>query len=116
MKERKELCSHYDTQLGGVRAVKPRAQEPLRYNYAYYPVIFESEAQLVQVAEHLNKEDIYPRRYFHPTLDELPYVEQSVNCPKAKSVASRVLCLPLYNGLLKSDIDRICKIILSTQN
>lgn len=114
--ERRELCEHYDKQLQHVKAVKPKAKEALKYNYAYYPLVFESEAQLLKIIEQLNSKEIYPRRYFHPTLEELPYVGRDSGCDIAQSIASRVICLPLYNGLSKSVIDRICEIIINAQN
>jgi dTDP-4-amino-4,6-dideoxygalactose transaminase len=81
------------------------------YNYAYFPVIFNSEAELLAVVKDLNAQEIMPRRYFNPALNTLHYVNYQP-CPIAESIASRVLCLPLYHDLEAADIDRIINIVL----
>jgi hypothetical protein len=58
---------------------------------------------------------IYSRRYFFPSLSSLPYVN-CVEMPICDSIASRILCLPLYHTLGLSDLDLICRLLLRTQN
>ena len=52
----------------------PKAQDGLEYNYAYYPVVFESEKELLVAFDRLAKIDVFPRRYFYPSLNKLPYL------------------------------------------
>jgi len=78
----------------------------LEYNYAYYPVVFEDEAELRQAFSALAEHEIYPRRYFYPSLNTLPYVERQ-SCPVSEDIASRIACLPLYIGLEDSIIEKI---------
>src|SRR5690606_30496809 len=80
------------------------------WNYSYYPVIFEDETILLKVQQALNQNDIFPRRYFYPSLNTLKYVKS----PKMKiseEISKRILCLPLYQDLKKSEIDLISAII-----
>jgi dTDP-4-amino-4,6-dideoxygalactose transaminase len=107
--ERKELSELYDLLLEG-QVKRPKAQEGLDYNYSYYPVIFNSEKDLLEVFKALNTAKIYPRRYFYPSLNKLSYIPGD-NCPIAEDIASRIACLPLYVGLKKEGIKRICTII-----
>jgi dTDP-4-amino-4,6-dideoxygalactose transaminase len=95
----------------GIKLARPHVNEHCHYNYAYYPVVFENEAQLLMVKDSLNAAYIYPRRYFYPSLNTLPYLQQAGNVPVAENIASRVLCLPLYHDLLAEHIRRICTII-----
>jgi hypothetical protein len=44
------------------------------WNYSYYPVLFESEADLLNVEKKLKENNIVPRSYFYPSLHTLPYV------------------------------------------
>ena len=81
-----------------------------RYNHAYYPVIFESESMLLKVLEQLNLNNVYPRRYFYPSLCELPYVHGQ-RAPIAEQVSRRVLCLPLYHALSDEEVDMICRLM-----
>ena len=80
-------------------------------NYAYYPIVLSSEDELKGIVDRLAKQNIHPRRYFYPSLNKLPYLRSTTDCPIAEDIARRVLCLPLYNGLKEKDIIRISRII-----
>jgi dTDP-4-amino-4,6-dideoxygalactose transaminase len=102
----------YDALLPAAGLRRPALRPGLTYNYAYYPVIFESEATTLRVIEHLHRENIFPRRYFYPALNTLTYLRgERQSCPTAESVAPRVLCLPLYAELEESIVERIARII-----
>ena len=108
---RKELSDYYNELLYGLDLLRPQHEEVnFNYNYAYYPVVFPSEEILLQVKDELNKEDIYPRRYFYPSLNELNYVSGKI-MPVADKISPGVLCLPLYHDLNLSDIELITGII-----
>ncbi len=109
IKERKRVCDLYDNLLKGL-VVKPRHQADLEYNYAYYPVVFKSDDQLKKVFKALQEQDIYPRRYFYPSLNTLPYVKYK-SCPVSEDISSRIACLPLYPDLSNEDVIKICDII-----
>jgi dTDP-4-amino-4,6-dideoxygalactose transaminase len=113
---RKMLCEHYDKFLRTFQGVKPTIAPNVKYNYAYYPLIFNDEQLLLKVVEALNQNWIHPRRYFFPSLEDLPYVNQKSKCPVAASVARRALCLPLFDTLTTEEIDMIFRIILRVQN
>lgn len=106
IRERKRVSEGYDKLLAG-RVGRPKAQKDLDYNYAYYPVIFSSEEELQQVFSSLNKEDIYPRRYFYPSLNELPYLEEKESCPISEDISHRIACLPLYPELSDEEVAKI---------
>jgi dTDP-4-amino-4,6-dideoxygalactose transaminase len=110
---RKLLSEAYETcfiELG-VKLARPYVNEHCYYNYSYYPVVFESESQLLMVKDSLNAAYIYPRRYFYPSLNTLPYLKQRHAAPTSEDIAARVLCLPLYHDLTTESIRRICTII-----
>jgi dTDP-4-amino-4,6-dideoxygalactose transaminase len=68
-------------------------------NHSYFPIILESEGQLKIIETALNKNFIFPRRYFYPSLDTLVYIKPKQVCDISRDIASRVLCLPIYPGL-----------------
>ena len=107
--ERKRVSDLYDKLLSSL-VIRPKEQKDLEYNYAYYPIIFKSEEELLKVFAALKKQNIYPRRYFYPSLNKLPYVNQQ-SCPISEDIASRIACLPLYPTLENDDIKQICNII-----
>ena len=110
IEERKKIAEYYDTSIQWEGIRKPKLRPDTDYNYAYYPVIFNSEERLLDVQERLNNQNIFPRRYFYPSLNTLPYVENST-MEIAEAVSKHVLCLPFYVGLGKEEIDLICKIV-----
>lgn len=105
---RKHICDYYDSLLAG-RVQRPKMQDGLEYNYAYYPVVFESEKALLEAFERLAAKEVYPRRYFYPSLTKLPYVGDKYDCPVSEDISVRIACLPLYVGLGDADIEMICK-------
>jgi dTDP-4-amino-4,6-dideoxygalactose transaminase len=112
---RKLQSEYYNSKLQNLIHDKPIINKSVDYNYAYYPIVLPDEVITVRIIEELNKNWIYPRRYFYPSLNNLPYVEPQ-SMPISQSVAKRVLCLPLYHTLSKAEIDLIVRIILRCQN
>lgn len=107
--KRKQVSALYDRELSPFLTL-PKKQKKLQYNYAYYPILFEDEVTLLRIFNALNKENIFPRRYFYPSLNTLPYIDYT-SCPNSESISSRICCLPLYPNLPTTDIIRICNII-----
>ena len=104
---RKHIVELYDSLLSG-KVRRPKMQDGLRYNYAYYPVVFESEKELLAAFDRLAKIDVFPRRYFYPSLNKLPYLQTHYACPVSEDITTRIACLPLYVGLADADVERIC--------
>jgi len=78
-------------------------------NYSYFPVIFETEEALLRSLEKLNAKNIFPRRYFYPAVNTFTNVVEYQAMPIAEDVSKRILCLPLYLDLKKSQIKEICE-------
>lgn len=108
--ERKQISLMYDELLEN-KFQRPKKHEDLEYNYAYYPILFRNEEHLLKTFEALNAEDIYPRRYFYPSLNTLPYIKNKQNCPVSQNISSRIACLPLYVGLENENIEKIVNIV-----
>jgi dTDP-4-amino-4,6-dideoxygalactose transaminase len=108
---RKKLSGLYDKMLEGYASERRMKKKAATYNYAYYPVVLSSERKLLRIVEALNRAEVYPRRYFFPSLSQLDYVE---NCPTPVSddIALRVLCLPLYHELSSEEVEFVCRLIL----
>lgn len=107
---RKEVVDYYLQYLDFNRIQKIELRDGTDWNYSYFPLVFQSEAVLERVMTALAKRDIFPRRYFYPSLNHLPYISDQ-SCPISESISSRVLCLPLYVGLSKEDLKSIVEII-----
>ena len=110
-KERKRVCDFYDNSLNFNIYKKITIRENTKWNYSYYPIIFNSEELLVNTLKKLKIDNILPRRYFFPSLEELPYINSEIKCTIAKDISSRVICLPLYTSLENRDIENIVSIL-----
>ncbi|MCO5280011.1 MAG: DegT/DnrJ/EryC1/StrS family aminotransferase [Chitinophagales bacterium] len=86
---RKEVVTLYNNQLNFSVIQKLKIRENTEWNFSYYPVIFENEEMLLEVQKKLNKADIFPRRYFYPSLNTINYV-QGQSAPISKSIASKI--------------------------
>ena len=111
--QRKRIVAQYDKGLLPFIS-RPQISDHLKYNYAYYPVLFESEECLLDAIEKLKQNEISGRRYFFPSLNTLPFVNYQ-SCEVSEDISKRVLCLPLYNGLSSEDVQKIIKCILTPQ-
>ena len=110
LEERKKVVDFYLKELNFNKLQTIKIRTETVWNYSYFPIVFESEAQLLKTQELLNQSQIFPRRYFYPSLNLLEYVNAS-KCSISESIASRVMCLPLNVGLEESDLELIISII-----
>jgi dTDP-4-amino-4,6-dideoxygalactose transaminase len=112
IEERKKIFSIYDSFLPNNLPRPIYSSQGFEYNYAYFPVIFDSEELLLKVKYDLASQEINVRRYFFPSLNTLPQtIEFNNSCPISEDICRRVICLPLYVGLTESEIELICSII-----
>jgi len=93
----------------------PELPEETQHNFSYYPILLNSEKEMLKVQNRLNEEYNYPRRYFYPNLTRLPYVTYK-ETPVAQDIASRVLCLPLSPYLEDKTIQKISSLINEVVN
>jgi dTDP-4-amino-4,6-dideoxygalactose transaminase len=101
LEQRKAICEFYDEELIGsssnsLRSLVYRGQASK--NFAYYPVIFDSEQSLVDGMQSLSDAGIFARRYFYPDLSEC-FAAGADTCSKSIDVSKRILCLPLSASL-----------------
>lgn len=110
MEQRREIWEYYFKNLKDDFDMQILNKDSTN-NYHYFPILFKNEDLLLNSMEVLNNNDIFPRRYFYPSLDKLPYVDTNDDCKISQNIASRILCLPLYVGLDKKTQDLIIKIL-----
>jgi dTDP-4-amino-4,6-dideoxygalactose transaminase len=108
--ERKKVVDFYLNNLDFTQISTMKIRENTQWNYSYFPVIFNSDEELLRVQKQLNAADIFPRRYFYPSLNTIDFVKGEA-MPISESIASKILCLPLYVGLEKQDLEKITTII-----
>jgi dTDP-4-amino-4,6-dideoxygalactose transaminase len=100
---RKSTVDTYKNELDQSQFLIFKLREFTDWNYSYFPVIFKDEILLNHAISILNKISIYPRRYFFPSLNSLPYVPKSI-FTNSDFISKRVLCLPLYKDVIVSEV------------
>ncbi len=105
--ERKKVVNYYleNLNFGELKTIKIR--DNVTWNYSYFPIIFKNEQMLLSIQKVLNDDNVFPRRYFYPSLNTISYINKS-KMPVSESIAKRILCLPLFVGMNDSLLKRIC--------
>ncbi|MCT7501843.1 DegT/DnrJ/EryC1/StrS family aminotransferase [Aliarcobacter cryaerophilus] len=96
--KRKNILEIYTKELKDLVLFQEQ-NEKATQNYSYFPVMFKSEEQLLKVQKALHAKQIFPRRYFYPSLDTLTYIEPKQECKMSRDISKRILCLPIYPEL-----------------
>jgi dTDP-4-amino-4,6-dideoxygalactose transaminase len=113
IKERKKVIDYYNNNLNFLKLRSIKIRKNTTWNYSYYPIIFNTENELLKVQKALNDKNIFPRRYFYPSLNTIDYCKGNLMLVSEK-IAQSVMCLPLYLGLSSDELEMICKLINSS--
>ena len=108
--KRKNLYERYKKELKDI-VIFQQENDNVTQNYSYFPIILKDETEIKKVQKALNENDIFPRRYFYPSLDSLNYIEPKQYMPISRDISSRILCLPLYPTLNQDEQQIIINII-----
>lgn len=82
-------------------------------NCSYFPVILPDEATVLRAQAVLNSENIFPRRYFYPSVNIYgSIVPDAETCPHSEDISKRILCLPLYSTLPEESVRIIASTLL----
>lgn len=103
---RAEVCHSYEKVLGNHFQMPEWNLEATR-NFAYFPILFESEKVMLASKAKLEKVGIGSRRYFYPSLDTLCYLKPQPEQAVSRNVSRRVLCLPMFSGAFSNEVSTI---------
>ena len=104
--KRKAVCVEYSSAIVDTNLRRPKLRQTTEWNFSYFPIIFPSEEEMLALKAAMNDANIFPRRYFYPSLNMLPYVPEK-RMPVAEDISNRVLCFPLSAELTKAEIRSI---------
>ncbi|MDQ3101472.1 MAG: DegT/DnrJ/EryC1/StrS family aminotransferase, partial [Bacteroidota bacterium] len=103
---RQALTINYDQVLKGLDLVRPELPAETGYNFAYYPIFLKTGAQREAALKRMADKAIICRRYFFPSLNQLPYVPPQ-KLRHSDHAADTALCLPFHDQLTGREFDRI---------
>lgn len=111
MTKRRGLWQSYQTHLSSVFQMQ-NWLDSSKPNGAYVPIVFDSEQSLLRAKANLEANNIFPRRYFYPSLDLVDsYGHDGTPCEVSRSTSKRILCLPIYFDLCESMVNKIKQIL-----
>lgn len=118
IEKRKRVYEEYIIQLENVKGIELLKNSKIfKRNYAYFPIIIDEKrfgCSRDEVQSKLASAGIYARKYFYPLTNHINCileVAEQGNTPVAEYLSNRVLTLPMYADLEKTDVIRICNII-----
>ncbi len=113
--KRKEIYDLYNRALADTFQL-PQWIECSSNNFSYFPILFDTEAQLLNSLVAFNKEDIYPRRYFYPSIHKFKFLNCNESFPISEDISKRVLCLPLSSEMNIEDANKVIAILKGKVN
>lgn len=114
IEQRKRVYDFYREALKETQLNMIKLRDSVEWNYSYFPIIFSDEKQLLKAQKILNEKEIFPRRYFYPSLNSLPYTKLP-GLEISESVSSRILCLPFYAGLKPQQLKEITNTLIASE-
>lgn len=89
-----------------------------QHNYSYFPILVDFAYPLSRdgLYQKLREHNIFARRYFYPLISDFPMYRglsstSHVNLAHAMATAGTVLCLPIYPGLEKEQVEMVARVI-----
>lgn len=117
--ERKRVYDRYVERLGDAPGLRlSKQKEDATANYAYFPIYINPQKfgkTRDILFDELLERDIHARKYFYPAINEMSCYKDEYKdkpTPIAHDAATRVLTLPMYEGLSMEEVDMICDVVL----
>lgn len=122
IEKRRSIAEKYRSMLKDVPGLTLLYDYPgVRHAYSYFPILIDEKAFGITrdaLYDALKMNSIFCRRYFYPlishfeTYSSLPSADPK-NLPIATTVASQVLCLPIYPELKDDEVEKVVHSILT---
>lgn len=116
--QRKVVAEYYYERLKDIDGLSLNfGQQDIKRNYAYLPVLVESEVLGVNrdyICRCLQDKNVFPRKYFYPLTSEFRCFKgifEIQSTPVAKRIAQQIITLPLYADMTLKDVDYVCDVI-----
>lgn len=111
LEKRKSIYQYYQAQLECSEITLQKISPNCLYNHSYFPILLSSQYHLFKVKEMLESQNIYPRRYFYPSLNNINLFERK-KLRVSDSISQRILCLPVYHTITIVEQELVVRTIL----
>lgn len=116
---RKAAGDRYYERLSSIEGVRLlKIPSDLKWNYAYFPVLFDGAMDRNEVKGQLEKGGVFARKYFYPSMDDAACYRgtgRRQDLTVSHWAADHVLTLPMSSELTIADVDRICDLIVQAK-
>lgn len=119
IQKRKSIAFQYRKELADIKGIRFHEDFPgVKHCYPYFPIIVDKDIYGKSRDELyllFKKKNIRTRRYFYPSINQitaysnLPSAKPE-NLPVTNMVSEQILCLPIYEGLKRNQVNLICEI------
>jgi dTDP-4-amino-4,6-dideoxygalactose transaminase len=106
--QRKHIWKQYEQVLAPKYQLQKRHPNA-NNSHAYFPLVLKNEQAVLEVITNLAENGIQARRYFYPSLDRVELFDSENSCDVSHDVASRIVCLPIWPGLVSKQFSFIVK-------
>ena len=118
---RRQVAVRYREELKNVPGIRVMEDMPgVRHNYSYFPIFVNAERYGMtrdELYTRMKERNVLGRRYFYPLISEFSTYRglesaRPENLPVAHKVADSVICLPMYSGLEREEVERVLDCIV----
>lgn len=117
--KRREIDRRYRALLADVDGIRCLPLPPdTGHNYSYFPILIGREYPMTRDGLYnvMRQAGVFARRYFFPLITDFPMYRGLPSAapnllPTARSIASSILCLPIYPTLPLDEVDRVVDLI-----
>lgn len=121
IQKRKKLVERYINLIKNISGIECILQQDdeVESNYAYFPIVVDQDRygySRDELYDYLKKNNVYSRKYFSPlTADQVCFKNKfrEADLDVARSLAKKVLVLPLYADMEVNIVDDIVQMILT---
>lgn len=117
--KRTKIAQQYCKILENCRGIILLRDSPLAtLNHAYFPVLISSNSRHSrdEICKMLQKKNIFARKYFYPLVSNIEQFREkettAYKLTNAEYIAENILCLPIYTGLKKADVEYISSCLM----
>jgi dTDP-4-amino-4,6-dideoxygalactose transaminase len=110
LENRKSTVRYYQDNIHLDNYHHIKIREFTDWNYSYFPIILKDKNKMESLVSIFKQDEIYPRRYFYPSLNNLNYIE-SPKMDMSDTISESILCLPLYFDIDKIDLKKIIAVL-----
>lgn len=111
--DRKNKYLRYLSNLKDLEVIRFQSIDENSCNFSYFPIIFQDEKTVQKVLQNLHLKNIFPRRYFYPSLNNLSSAYNTGNVREADFVSKRIVCFPLHMNMTLDEVDYVSECIIN---